>query len=385
MVTGAERVQVRTWLVWLGLGLLACGGRTLDDGVYGVDGASNTTSCSYEGKSYADGSLVAGVCVCFCNRGQIECEQGCTTPNGGASNGGVSNGGASGNGTAGSVFGGASSGGTASGGASMGGTFSMAGAAGISTGGFATGGSMSTGATGGIATAGSTSAGGSAFGGSNSIGGAGGAPTVVCGAPRHANGMQPLIDDMEDQDQFIDAVDGRSGSWFTYNDGTGGVQTPLPGANDFFMENVGSDASGGRFVADTYGANFSSWGAGMGFVLSGGCPYDATIYQGVHFYLRSDNEPTQIYVMLPTAATTPIAYGGTCDTSSGATCYDDYQTRVIADTTWNEVYVSYVSLMQQGWGTRVYFDPSTLIGVNFQTLVGGGSNFSFAVDDISFF
>jgi hypothetical protein len=371
MVTGAERVQVRTWLVWLGLGLLACGGRTLDDGVYGVDGAGNTTSCSYDGKSYSDGSLVAGACVCFCNSGQIECEQDCTTPSGGASNAG-----ASGSGTAGSiVFGGSSSGG-----ASSGGTFSTAGAAGSSTGGFATGGSLSTGATGGIATAGSTAAGGS------SVGGSGGAPTVVCGgAPRQANGMQPLIDNMEDQDRFIDAVEGRSGSWFTYNDNTGGVQAPSPVANDFFMESVSSDASGGHFVAETYGAGFSSWGAGMGFVLSNGCPYNAKIYQGIHFYVRTDNAPTPLYVMLPTAATTPLNYGGTCDTNLGQTCYDDYQSLVSATPSWNEVYLSYGSLMQQGWGTRVGFDPTTLIGVNFQTLVGGGESFSFAVDDISFF
>jgi hypothetical protein len=357
MRAGAERVQVRKVVVlaWLGLGLFACGGRTLDDGVYGVDGATGTTSCSYKGKTYSDGSLIADVCICFCDSGRIDCEQDCTTPAGGAtSSGGAGTGTVGGSSAAGSTSGGTSSTGGA-GGASSGGSLSV----------------------GGISSAGATSTAGA------STGGFAGSPIVTCGAPTGANGMQPLIDDMEDGDNLILPLEGRSGVWFTYNDGTAGAQFPL--SANFTMQTVPSDASGGIRVANTYGKGFSSWGAGMGLVLSKGCPYDAKVYQGVRFYARSELGQVSIFAMAPTAATTPSSNGGTCMQSSSNACYDDFQTTIDLNTGWTQEYVFWSELTQQGWGTPASFDPSTLMGVNFQTLYQGGFAFSFSIDDISFF
>jgi hypothetical protein len=360
MRAGAERVQVRNWLLWLGLGLFACGGRTLDDGVYGVEGATDTTSCSFQGKTYSDGSLIAEVCICFCESGRIECEQGCSTPAGGA----PSSGGAS-SGTGGTtVYGGSSSAGSASGG-----TLSSGGSSGASS-----GGSLSTG---GISSAGATSTAGAA------TGGFGGSPVVTCRGTVVANGMQPLIDDMEDGDNRILPLEGRSGVWFTYNDDTAGVQFPL--SANFTMQTVPSDASGGMRIANTYGKGFSSWGAGMGLVLNDGCPYDAKVYRGVRFYARSELGPTSIYAMVPTAATTPTSNGGTCIQATANACYDDYQVVIGIDADWREEYLQWGALSQLGWGTPAGFDPSTLMGMNFQTIYQGGEAFSFSIDDISFF
>ena len=226
---------------------------------------------------------------------------------------------------------------------------------------------------------GSTGIGGMA-GGGTSIGG-----SYACGTPPRAIGYPSLIDDMEDGDASIAGYDGRSGGWFSYNDGSPGYQFPSPGS--FAMESVAFDASGGRSVANTYGKGFSTWGAGMGFVLNSGCPYDASIYRGLHFFARAELTAATglLYVLLPTAATTPPTYGGTCVQSTPTSCYDDYQTTIPLSSAWAEEYVSFDALRQLGWGTRVTFDARTLMGVNFQTLYGEGSAFSFSIDSISFY
>ncbi|HEX3775807.1 MAG TPA: hypothetical protein VHV51_15150 [Polyangiaceae bacterium] len=362
-------MRVRNFLSLFGLALLACGGRTLDDGVYDADSAGNISSCSYRGTIYEDGSFIGGVCACFCDRGQIACEEGCSSPSGGTSSGG---GGAS---SIGAVGGGT----TISGGASSSG--GSAPAAGASSGGSSS------------AFGGSTGIGGSgsAFGGSAGIGGGpigtggaagtAGAPPLVCGLPTRATGTTALIDNMEDGDPFIGYQDGRSGIWYTYNDSTPGA-VQLPSIAQFTMT-AGPDATGGKHYANTYGKGFLNWGAGMGFGLNSGCPYDGSIYEGVHFWIRAEFGIKALFVMVPTAATTPADNGGTC--LGPAPCYDDYQTQIVVNSNWTEEYIPFSALTQQGWGQPAAFDPRTLMGMNFQTLQGEGESFSFSVDSVSFY
>jgi hypothetical protein len=354
----------------LGFAFLACGGRTLDDGVYGYSDTSSSSACSYQGQAYADGSPVPGPCFCFCNNGQIECDPGCSSSSGGASNGGTSVGNA-GDGAATSSGGvsTAGAGGATAGSASIGGDLTIGGSA-------STAGSYGTGG---------ASTGGASTGGASTGGASTGGATFTCGAPPRSFGTQTLIDDMEDGDGNILPIDGRSGVWFTYNEGlSNGYQYPVPGS-DFTMLNVPRDATGGVYVANTFGKGFSTWGAGMGFVINNGCPYDASRRSGIHFFARSDLGPAQLLVLLPTAATTPTDNHGTCIPVTTSSCYDDYQVMLNLDENWQEEYVSYAGLQQLGWGTPVSFDPSTLMGVNFQTVYGGGLSFSFSIDSISFF
>jgi hypothetical protein len=151
------------------------------------------------------------------------------------------------------------------------------------------------------------------------------------------------------------------------------------------MHGVPKDPTVGLFVANTYGKGFSSWGAGMGFVVNDGCPYDASVHSGLHFYARAEYGVSAIYVLLPTAATTPTSSHGVCQQVSTSSCYDDYQVSIPIGPDWSEQYVPYRSLKQQGWGTSVMFDPATLVGVNFQTHYGDGEQFSFSIDSISFY
>jgi hypothetical protein len=369
----------------LGMVLLACGGRTLDDGVYGYSDTSGSSSCSYRGQQYADGSAVLGPCFCFCNNGQIECEQGCSisSSGGASSSGGVSGGGTTTVGSAGYAAA------TSSGGVSTaGGSTAAGGATGGSTnvgGSYSTAGASSGGASSGGASSGGASSGGASSGGASSGGASSGGATSICGAPTRSGGVPALIDNMEDGDAYILPIDGRGGVWFTYNEGSAnGYQYPSP-TNLFSMLMVPSDATGGGFVANTVGTNFMTWGAGMGFVLNNGCPYDASIQHGIHFFARSELGPAQILVLLPTAATTPTDNNGTCVPFTTNSCYDDYQRALNLDQNWQEEYVPYTTLRQLGWGTPVSFDSRTLMGVNFQTVYGGGLSFSFSIDSISFY
>jgi hypothetical protein len=381
MTFGATRTQTRRWLL-LGLGLCACGGRTIDDGVYEAQGSGQVLTCSYRGMTYADGSLIGGACVCFCSGGQIECEAGCTNASGGSTaSGGASSGGSTARGGA-STGGGTGSGGASSGGSTGSGGASSGGAAGSSVGGSASAGTGGTAGAAGSVSGGSTGVGAA---GGTSTGGSAGATNLSCGSPPRATGYPTLIDDMEDGTSFISRYDGRSGGWFTYNDGTPGVQ--IPNTTGFQMQSVSSDASGGTVVANTHGKGFTSWGAGMGFVLNSGCPYDASVYKGMHFFVRAETAPASgsIYFLVPTAATTPTGEGGTCVQRNVSGCYDDYQMRIAVTSGWTEEYVPFDLLVQQGWGNPVSFDAGTLIGVNFQTLSGEGNSFSFSIDSISFY
>ena len=89
MRLGVTRVGVSKALGWLCFGLLACGGRTIDDGTYdvvgdasddaqsGQSGAAAAGRCTVDGVQYDDGALIPGVCLCACDKGAPYCESGC--------------------------------------------------------------------------------------------------------------------------------------------------------------------------------------------------------------------------------------------------------------------------------------------------------------------
>ncbi len=337
-MAGGRRSKLGFWLI---LTLAACGGRTLDDGAYEAPGNSDSNAdgtCRYNGVTVPNGTLIADPCVCFCDRGQFQCQSGCDGP--GSSMGGAS----------------ASGAGTISAGAPF------AGAAGATTAGAPSAGAPSGGAL-----------------------GVAGAPAIMCGPVLHATATLPLIDDMEDGNGRIAPFDGRNGVWFTYNDATpGGKQFPPPSSPTFPMQLVMDPLSDGRYAANTYGSGFTSWGAGMGLVLtSGGCPYDAGVYQGVRFYARAD-QATSMYTLFPTADTNPPSAGGTCQELTGHSCFDSYRAEVGLGPDWQTYYIDFALLTQQGWGQPVVFDQKKLIGINFQMPIEAGS-FSIQVDDVTFF
>jgi hypothetical protein len=197
-----------------------------------------------------------------------------------------------------------------------------------------------------------------------------------------------LIDDFEDGDGVVALIAGRNGAWFTFNDTTG-TQTPAPGTP--IVPDL--DAGGNSFLHST-GSGFAlsqngNFGAGIGADFHDGSagvtPYNGSGYNGITFtYSLNSNAffGDSLRFDLATSATTDVQFGGTCTTG----CEDDFgislQPTFGFPTT---VSIPFSQLSQQGFGTPVTFDPSTLLNmkwiITFQTQPG---DFDFTLDNISF-
>jgi Carbohydrate binding domain (family 11) len=190
-----------------------------------------------------------------------------------------------------------------------------------------------------------------------------------------------MIDDMEHGTGSILTQGGRIGAWFTFNDGTAaGTQTPLAGSA--FLPTV---IPGGRgtsaHAAETHGSGFTVWGSGMGFDLNNSGTakhaYSVAGFTGLAFWAHGT--PASIRVNVLTTETTPTASGGTCT----LTCSDNYGATLDLGSGWVQYVVPFTSLMQQGWGTPVAFDPTAVLSVQFQ--VTQNNTFDVWIDDIGLY
>lgn len=191
-----------------------------------------------------------------------------------------------------------------------------------------------------------------------------------------------MIDDLEDGDSLILAAGGRQGAWYSYNDEseTGEQLPPEP-----FEPSAGGPA-GSLFSAETSGSGFSVWGAGIGVDLNNeGDPdggdgmrmtWDASAHQGIVFHARGT---VPIRVKLLVEGVIPTETGGTCE----ADCEDAHGKIVALSNEWQQYTVSFEEAFQEGWGTAVSFDPSTLMSVQFQ--VGASTDFDYAIDQLGFY
>jgi hypothetical protein len=120
-----------------------------------------------------------------------------------------------------------------------------------------------------------------------------------------------LIEDMEDNNQAIKQVAGRSGSWFSFNDGTG-MQFPPVATQLFPMTSLGTPRGASTLAVHTYGSGFTTWGAGVGFELASTAAYDASGYAGIAFWARGAAGVTQTLRVNVTDRNTS-QFGGVCD------------------------------------------------------------------------
>jgi hypothetical protein len=199
-----------------------------------------------------------------------------------------------------------------------------------------------------------------------------------------------MIDDMEANTGLVIAVKGRSGAWFTYNDGTStAAQTPDAGGK--FLPTVITPARGSsNYASRTNGSGFKTWGAGMGFNINDPpsgpnmnirSPYDASNYTGFVFWARiAVGTTAAVRFNVPNKDTDPA--GGVCAPSSA--CSDFFGKNLILTDTWTEYVIKYGDLAQLGWGEPVTsgFDPKTIYGCEFA--VGANTTFDVWIDDIAF-
>lgn len=160
-------------------------------------------------------------------------------------------------------------------------------------------------------------------------GGSGGSGPFVCGK---AEGAAPLVDDFEDSNTFVAAVDGRSGVWENFDDSslTGTYAPRSPTALQ------GRSASAGYCVAIS---GYKEWGANLVANMSGTkCGYDASVYKGVCFWAKgSVAGGGPIVFAVGTDDTVPATSGGKCT----ANCNAHYQLKLTGDNALTAEYKEY--------------------------------------------
>lgn len=182
-----------------------------------------------------------------------------------------------------------------------------------------------------------------------------------------------MIDDFEDGDQLSLAHDGRDAGWYFYNDGTTGDQTVT----------VEADTTGERgIVLSVKGDGFAEWGSGFGVSMNwaeGQCTYDASIYDGVQFWVRGAGTPR---VTLQNISVRPISDGGQCP--ADASCFDSHGVALTLTDEWSFVKLPFSSFVQAGWGTPVGpLLPEAIFLMEFQ--FPALDTFDISLDDVSFF
>jgi len=177
-----------------------------------------------------------------------------------------------------------------------------------------------------------------------------------------ARGQVAAIDDFEDGDSLAFPENGREGYWFTVHDTTVGSVVP---AADFLP--VPGGANGTGRAAHVQASGYSDWGALFEVSLtylseSVHCPYNASGFAGLRFYLRGSGA---IRVALVTPPTQDKEYGGKCDSSAGMVCYDNHTTALTLTNDWKLYELPWSVFKQRGFGAPVVLDPGSVMAVQF--------------------
>ncbi|WP_437642591.1 CIA30 family protein [Sorangium sp. So ce854] len=195
-----------------------------------------------------------------------------------------------------------------------------------------------------------------------------------------------MIDDMEDNDNAINAAGGRVGYWYTFNDGTeGATQEPPPdpegtGETPFTMTALEPARGQSMYAARSWGSGFETWGAGFGFDLNSPegakAPYDASAYTGITLWAKGTTSAT---VMISDPGTDPE--GGVCTDEC-----DKWQKSLALTEEWQQFTIPFADLKQGGWGTPAgtdQIDATKLYSIQFQ--VGTDPEFDVYIDDLAFY
>jgi hypothetical protein len=188
-----------------------------------------------------------------------------------------------------------------------------------------------------------------------------------------------IISDLEDGTGHICEGNGRRGVWYAFNDSQ---STQWPAVTTPGTPISPSLIPGGREESvramHTFGEGFSEWGAGIGFdlVFDGTTysTYDASAYDGISFWAKSESGPASISVRISTKATTLAKYGGTC---LNEPCYP-LSTELGLNAQWTYYFIPFARLDTGGPVER-----SQLTNVQFMTPEERA--FDFWVDDVRFF
>lgn len=245
-----------------------------------------------------------------------------------------------------------------------------------------------------------------------------------------------LIDDMEDGSQYVLSDDGRTGLWYTYNDGSvnavhepalgfpmyrvlsqdgapqpGAVFPPRPCGGGleapFFANETPEDC---EFVARSWGTGQRGWGAGVGLDLNGEAgaknPIDASAFAGIGFYAIGSIRNGALRVNVQDVRTTPESAAAAdrrqiprCTDEPTSRCNDHFGTVVeVVPDAWRWIEIPFACMTPGGWGFPGSGEVlrSAVVGIQFQITGGDPADsgipaptsavmpFDFAIDNLAF-
>lgn len=201
------------------------------------------------------------------------------------------------------------------------------------------------------------------------------ASTFMCDMQEHTLGAKTdgplrMIEDFEDGDLSILASEGREGSWFSFDDGSGGTRTA--------PEIVPAERSGSKNAVCISGSEFTRWGGGLGFALDGQdtarTSYDASAYTGVSFWARGSS--TQFRFMLVDKYSDPAA-------SLCSGCNDHFNFRFTPSNEWQRFTFAWNEARQNSFGDpQPSVCPAALYALQAQW--PSNQSFELCLDDIAF-
>jgi hypothetical protein len=190
-----------------------------------------------------------------------------------------------------------------------------------------------------------------------------------------ARGAAPLIEDFETADSRVLPLDGRSGNWMTYDDGTG-KQTP-PGRSALFPSRIPGGRGASKSGLHVMGGKFTLWGVTLGAELADAGCYDASAYAGIEFHAKG---PGKLRVGLQMIDVQDVKYGGLCSKD----CYNTHRAVITLGKTFGRHVVRWEDLQQlfEG-GPPVLFDPKRVRFIEFG-VAPEDTPFDIWIDDVAF-
>jgi len=169
-----------------------------------------------------------------------------------------------------------------------------------------------------------------------------------------------MIDDFADGNSAIIDEGGRSGYWYSGNDGTDGEQSPAEDESELLVQD-GGPAEDHKLVYS--GSGFSDWGSYVGVALddSGGA-YSLADFTGVAFLARGSGDA---HFKVNTTDVTDSAGGGTCvaNADEGIGCNIGHEFLIELTDEWTQFVVPFAMLEQPEWGNASDFDPANVLSL----------------------
>jgi hypothetical protein len=186
-----------------------------------------------------------------------------------------------------------------------------------------------------------------------------------------------LIDNFEDDDAAIPAIDGRIGTWYTGNDAKG-TQTPAGQAPPTMPDPA---RPGSPRALHTFGMGFTEWGALIGTSLREGGEYDVSRYQGIRLWVRLGSPAASRSMRLNLPA---LGTNGVADLPC-MPCDDHFGADIALSTEWQQVSVLFKDLKQHGWGNPKLAKPELSRVSSLQFGFEKDKTFDVWIDDIELF